>query len=101
MNFERTEVQFDCWVQDTFGLFETFRTNVENEAIEWAKSQVTDAVASVTIEASCEKSDTFALCFVYHDGNDSGWRCWIDGEFSTTKSLDVCFARIPVAQVAS
>ena len=101
MNGERTEVQFDCWETEMFGLVETFRTNVEDEAIDWAKAHATEVVRVVTIEASSDQPDTFALRTVHHGGADSGWSCWIDGARSTTKSLDVCFARIPGAQVAS
>ena len=90
---ERTEVQFDCWETEMFGLVETFRTNVEDEAIEWAKAHVTEVVPVVWIEASSERADTFALRTVHHDGFDAGWSCWIDGGRSATKSLDVCFAR--------
>ena len=101
MNGERTEVQFDCWETVKSETVATFRTAVEDEAVEWAKAHTSGLVPVVSIEASSEKADTFALRHVRHDGTDSGWSCWIDGARSATKSLDVCFARTPVAQVAS
>lgn len=60
------------------------RVKSADQAVETAQTWVCPRVPQVSITAHHEDVATFAVRHLTHDSgvyNDSGWRCWIRGEF--------------------
>ena len=68
-----------------------FTTDVD-DAVAWATANVTRLVEQITIDVHAPGDvSTFAIRHICHDGTDSGWRCWRDGDFVGAVSLDRLF----------
>lgn len=91
MSTVATAIRFEAMVLAGIQALDTFETDSEDAAMEWAKSRLSPIVTQVTVEACAGDPSTFAIRHLHADGTDTGWSCWYQGDKIAVRSIDVLF----------